>query len=509
MTHRVLYLTSDLELLKKRLPEILTCSESSAAELAKQSYPEEVRPLASIFASAPELLHHKWASAILAQVPLSAWTRGAGDEAQIVLGKEASLRFLSHAPLPENATEELRQLLFRQTLFKTLLDRMPAATQRIYRPMLQWVAHDELGDLGLAIHPLGSDTSFGHNLVFFESLMDMQIKIYEKQWAESENWPQEESIPPQVTRKYSKAALNYVSNLVDRWLVEDTDEAEKAPDSLLALVSANLSTNRALLEFAALDSRGYEAAKMAIELLEGLNRQGITEVPIEFEGLSLDEGVKKLKEILTRWFAHSGSILGVDPFFSRPMNASDIDLVVSWSRQIQENYMGSRGSRDGLEAARANHGTSNHLFMFAIAVVGAFYSKTRTDHEFTGRSNSSYSVFPGRKLIAGGEREAPPTHANQLLMQAYGQIYFANSGWGLYADRLPLYFETASIKRAHLQQLLHHVVKGRKSSQLLVLNKRLQCFINSMRAAKAPFQEETQTPQASGRSPLTNAPSAG
>lgn len=478
MTHRVPYLTSDLEQLKTRLPGILTCPHEVAAQLAKKQYPEEVSLLANILAEAPDLLHHKWASAILAQVPLSAWVRGTGGEAQIEPSKEASLRFLARDPLPEKATEELKQLAFRQKIFELLLDKMPAATQRIYRPMLQWVAHDELGGAGMTRHPMSSDTSFGHNLVFFESLMDMQIHAYERQWAESTNWSSEESIPAQVTRECSQAALNHVSSLVDKWIAEDAGQAENIPDSLLALVSANLSANRVLLEFAGLESRGIEAAGMVIGLLEGLNRQGITEVPMEVEGLGAVEGAEKIKEILIRWFAHGGALLGVDPF-KRPMNVSDIDLVVNWSLQLQENYIGIRGRRGGREEAKANHGTSNNLFIFAISIVGAFYSSTRTDHEFTGNSNSSYSVFPGRKLIAKGERETPPTHANHLLMQAYGQIYFANSGWDLRADLLPTYFETASIKRAHIQQLLHYAIKSRTPSQLLMLNRRLQLFRGS------------------------------
>jgi hypothetical protein len=485
MTHRVPYLTSDLEQLKSRLPGILTCTADAAAELAKKQYPEEVRLLADILAEAPDMLHHKWASIILAQVPLSAWVHGTGGEIQIEPSKEASLRFLACDPLPEQATEELKQLAFRQKLFELLLGRMPTAMQRIYRPMLRWVAHDEVGDPGMARHPLSSDTSFGHNLVFFESLMDMQIHIYEQQWAESVGWSSEESIPAQVTRECSQAALNHLSKLVEKWINEDAGEAECIPNSLLALVSANLSVNRVLLEFAGLESRGFEAAKMAIELLEALNRQGITEVPMEIEGLSLDEGAEKLKEILTRWFGHGGSLTGIDPVFRRPMNASDIDLVASWSLQLQDNYIGIRGRRGGREAAKANHGTSNHLFIFAVAIVAAFYSNTKTDHEFTGSSNSRYSVFPGRKLIASGARESPPTHANHLLMQAYGQIFFANSGWDLYADRLPIYFETASIKRAHIQQLLHFVIKDRTPRQLLMLNCRLQSLRDSERVAQA------------------------
>ena len=401
-------------------------------------------------------------------------------DAKIKPTKEASLRFLACDPLPEKATKQLKQLAFRQKIFELLLSRMPAATRRIYRPMLHWVPNNELGDPGMTRHPMSSDTSFGHNLVFFESLMDAQIHAYEMHWAESTNWSTAESIPAQVTREYSQAALKYMLNLVDKWIAEDAGEAGNIPDSLLALVSANLSANRVLLEFAGLESRGFEAARMAIELLEGLNRQGITEVPIEVEGLDAVKGAEKIKEILMRWFAHGGELLGIAPF-KRPMNASDIDLVVNWSLQLQENYIGIRGKRGGREKAEANHGTSNHLFIFAIVIVGAFYSSTRTDHEFIGNSNSSYSVFPGRKLISSGKRKAPPTHANHLLMQAYGQIYFANSGWGLRADLLSTHFETASIKRAHIQQLINYAIKGRASSQLFMLNKRLQSFMNRNR----------------------------
>ncbi|PKA71066.1 hypothetical protein ATI02_4018 [Pseudomonas baetica] len=58
-------------------------------------------------------------------------------------------------------------------------------------------------------------------------------------------------------------------------------------------------------------------------------------------------------------------------------------------------------------------------------------------------------------------------------MQAYGQIFFGNQDWDILASRVREHAETASIKRAHIEQLVRFATKGRPSSSLLGLSRRL------------------------------------
>jgi len=303
--------------------------------------------------------------------------------------------------------------------------------------------------------------------------MDRQLYASEQLWVQRHQWAKSQSVPAKVTRALSRQALDHFKKILSQWFEEDAAGQQSASDSLLALISANLSANRVLLEFAAKEARGREAAGLAIGILGQLNKLGITEVPVEMDNLCPRDAILQLKDGLTNWFGPKGRLVGPDSEFKRPMNHSDIDLAVRWSAQLQEMYIHTRGQRGGPEEARDNHGKSPHLFIFALTLVGAFYNSVKTDNEFKGKSNSSYAVFPGRKLISIGASHAPPPHAAELLMQAYGQIFFGNQDWDILASRVREHAETASIKRAHIEQLVRFATKGRPSSSLLGLSRRL------------------------------------
>lgn len=471
---RVPYQTSELELVKSKLADILTMEPGAISTWVRKEHSFEVIPLIEVFKLAASQLHHKWPAVVLAQVPVSAWVTGPGEVEHIKPSSVASMRYLSRESLGEDALDELEQVRTRKKLLEALLEQMSPLCRSAYRPMLRWVDRDKLGDTSVARFPLSSDSAFGYNLLVLEYLMSKQLRVYEMDWCRETNWPKSETIPAEVTRACSQGALQHLRNLVLRWC-EDSESLSGVPDSLLALVSANLSVNRALLELAAMEARGMEAAHMNEQFLRELNQQYIFEVPHVMDDYDPEEGERQLQKVLTCWFGHGGLRLRPGTFFQRPMNDSDIEMVVLWSQQLQQIYMRERGGLDGPEAARIAHGSSCNRFIFAIAMVGAFYCNVRTAQEFTGHSNSTYAVFPDRGKVSSGNRQIP-THAAHFLMQAYGQIFFANSGWDLRAERVREYAETASIKRSHLQQLLHFAVKGRTSRELLALNQHLQRF---------------------------------
>ena len=439
----------------------------------RKKHPSEVSALAGVFKLAVSELHHKWQAAVLAQVPVSAWVSGPGELPHIKPSSAASMRYLSRESLGEDAIAELQQVRTRQQLLEALLEKMSPSCRSAYRPMLRWVDYDKLGDSNVAQFPLSSDSAFGYNLLLLETLMGQQLHIYEEDWQKENNWPENQCIPPDVTRACSLGALQHIGNQVQRWC-QDIVSLGGVPESLLAQVSANLSANRALLEYAAIEARGMEAARMNEQFLRELNRQGVFEVPKAMENYGPSECEPLLRNWLASRFRHDGSLLLSDSFFQRPMNDSDIEMVILWSQQLQQMYIRERGSLGGPEVASRVHGSSCNRFIFAMTIVGAFYSNARTDHEFTGHSGPTYAVFPDRGEAANGNRKTPPTHAAHFLMQAYGQMFFANSGWDLRADRVREYAETSSIKRSHIQQLLHYAVKERTSRELLALHRNLQ-----------------------------------
>ncbi|MCY1394936.1 hypothetical protein D9M71_98640 [compost metagenome] len=470
MARHVPYGTRELELLKTKLSGILSRPETEVVALVKQHYAHEVIKLVQIFEEVPKDLNRKWMAALLAQVASSAWRKGPGGEMQIDPGQGASARYLSLVPLPDDAVKENKHLTTRKQLFERLLEKMPAVASRAYRPMLHWVQHDELGDPGMTSHPLASDTLFGHNLNIFEELMQLQVAQYERQWLRSESWPSNIPTPCSVTRECSQASLGHFSKIVQQWLENGKSQVQEAvPDSLLALTSANLSVNRVLLEIAAVEARNKEAADLVVSTLQALNDQGVTEVPILFDGLGLEDGLDALRTLFKAWFGYGGSMLAGGSVFTRPMNDSDIENVLAWSQQIRDSYIRMRGRNDP-----DNHRTCCHLFIFCLPIIGAFYLGTMTAREFAGKSNSRYSVFPGRALLAKGKAQSPGPHANYILMLAYGMIFHSNAGWNLFADCVRDHATTTSIKRSHIQQLVRFATKNRTPRELLVLHNALQ-----------------------------------
>lgn len=469
--YRADYPTPELELVKNKLPDILTMEPDGISNWVRTKYSAEILPLAEVFNLAASELHHKWQTAVLAQVPLSAWVSGPGDVLHIRPSSVASMRYLSHES--QHARHELQQVRTRQELLKQLLEKMPPLYQIAYRPMLRWVEYDKLGDPSVARYPLSSDSAFGYNLLVLENLMDKTLHDYEKNWCRENNWPENESVPNEVVRKYSLDALQHLESKVQEWC-EDSASLNNVPESLLAIISANLSVNRALLELAAIEARGMEAMGMNEQFLRELNRQEVLEVPREIDDCGPEECDLYLQEVLTSWFGHGGSMLQSGSFFQRPMNGSDINMVVLWSRQLQQMYILERGGRGGPETARRIHGGPGNRFIFAMVMAGAFYCNASTAYEFTGHSNPTYAVFPDRGKVASGHRQTPPTHAANFFMQAYGQVFFANSGWDLRFERVREYAETASIKRSCEQLLLHFAVKNRTSRELLALHRHLQ-----------------------------------
>lgn len=458
------------ELLYRHLPGILSIEQGDLPALLKQ-HREEAGQIARLFELVSDQMEsHKWSDAVLAKVPLDSWTRGPGNTVHISPVRAGSMRYLSREKEPMDKALELVQA--RRTLLEGLLDRMPPPLRLQYRSMMEWRDAVHFGSVDIARYKLSSDSAFGYNLVFLEHLLSQQIFIYDQNWRKEERIPIDEATPCAVTHASSQMALDHLSSIIQGWVAEQGSLSAVVPESMLARVSANLSVNRALLERAAMDELGAEAAEMSVPFLTELNRQGITAVPEAIVECSPDEVLHRVREQLKAWFAHGGSLTSSDGFFQRRMTTSDIDAIVQWSLDLQELYMSSRGAQGGPESAKESHGNPGNFFIFALAMAASFYCKARAPYELTGKNNSTYAVFPPR----GRRGDELPTHASQMLMQCYGQMFFPNTGWNIHAERVNAYAETTRIKRAHVQQLLSFAVKHRSSRELLAVHTRLQYY---------------------------------
>ncbi|MBP0941011.1 hypothetical protein V2K16_14415 [Pseudomonas alliivorans] len=488
MPPRALYRTDQLEIVKRKLPGVLTLTVKEVACLAKQFHPDEVDRLATILVEAPARLHHKWLAQIMGSVPIKAWVTGPDNELYVSAPKEASMRFLSERlPLRER-TKRAQLEAFRTELFYDLFSNMTPLKRRFHEPMLALASPEDLQPYFPGWMQPTAETNFGLELLHLEKMFDLLVSNEEQKWVAENAHPTSLTLPNDALRKCSEKALVFVLNRLEQWIREDAPEAEKAPNSMLGLVSANLSANRAMLEYSAVDDRGVEAAKLTEGFLRALNAKGITEVPMEMNALAPDTSLFVLKNLLQKWFSHEGLLIEPSGFFNRTMTDSDINIVVTWAPIVQESYIRSQAASRPFAEVMGAHDSSNNLFIFALALVGAFYQSTRTSHEFTGRSNSVYSVFPGRALHKSNRVIVPPTHALTVLIQTYGLIFFANSDWDLFPDRVIARAETKRIRRAHFQQLLCFMTKGRSSGELVLLHRRLRDARKEFQLAVASSQ---------------------
>jgi hypothetical protein len=481
------YDTVELERVKRNLSNILTMDVPTVSALAKRSQ-FEVRPLASVVQAASANLNQKWGAAVLAQLPPS--SLGIDHNGMLRIKADASsMRYLSSK---SNAEDGNHLVAARKELFIDLINKMDAKGRDAYREMLNWTDIDKCELFKNHESPLSSDTNFGHSLAILEHLFLGQTEIYDQHWRENEQLDDDVPIPPIVTQTSSFRAIEHLTGFIEGWLESADTLPSSVPESLLARVSANLSTNRVLLERASINACGLEAATMNGAFLTELNRFGVTEVPDEMFECPHEEGPKRLHRILSAWFGYGGKMIKPNSYFARPMTDSDIEIVLEWSGELQRRYILGRGRSTNShigpaaeEAAKAlaekSHGSPANLFIFATTMLGAFYEQTRAVREFTGHSSPKYAVFPDRGDSAKGMRITPPAHAEQILQQAYGQIFFCNKqAWALRPEGIKEYADAASIKRAHLEQFIFFATKGRTSRQLLAL------FQNLTRKSERP-----------------------
>ncbi len=456
-----------------RVEAVLSVEDDRKGELRswirQRKFEDDLASFYAVSESVTYKLNAQWMKAILAALPDKFWSMSQEGIPRLnQTGSAASLRLLSTAWNGKEKQESVLHQAARKEVMQSLLDHIPEADRGAYRDMLSWVDTTEREG-----NEVPGDTRFGLALFELERMMDAMVAEQELRWRRQSTLDDSQTTPVDVREKFSAIALRQAFYFMARcW--EYGKNTREMPDSLLALLSTNMSCNKAVLEYAALNYRGREALEMTVSFLRELNAQGIREVPRAFDDLSPAECDGAIFTTFQTWFGHKGDFIGPGTLFAKHMTNSDIQELVDLSRQLQAEYIATRGSCSIFPNSQAQkiHGSSCNRFIFALVLTAAFYGGTRTDQEFVVGKNSSYAVFPDRQSIK--KRDLLTTHAKDALLKAYGLVFFGNSGWNLVPDEVEQYARGTETRRLHNQVAILCAVKGRTPAELMGLYENLK-----------------------------------
>ncbi|APA84057.1 hypothetical protein BJG93_00555 [Paraburkholderia sprentiae WSM5005] len=478
------YTDEEFRRARENLADILSVGECAASEILHDGYLNEVHSLVGLLQQASNALAHKWNALLLAKLPVDAWDIGPTGERRITPRNFASMRYLS--PLLTGKDKEVADLWVtaRKNLSSVLHE--PGGP---YAAMTEWKPAEQFRSKVAQNLPFGDDIAFMETIIGLDNLLGQQITLFAGRRHKALGLPVGVALPAEEDKRCSRDALQFMKQNVDAWC-KDASLAGKAPDSLRARIAVNLSVNRALWETCAKDTIGEEAATVAAQFLSRLNGCGITTVPDEVP----TRGTKwtGLAELLSRWFGAKGWLREQDDVFTRVMTPQDIDRAVQLTESVQKRYKANRGGNGGPELAERIHGNPENLFIFAMATVSVFYVKghwggksqlrpVQTLKEIPAEHNKSSSRYPAFSTLDSGDGLMFPIHAEELIEQVYGQMFFSNQDWNLQGENVRQHAETQAIKRAFHEQLFEFAVKGRTSRELLNLFTQAAAYIEQQK----------------------------
>ncbi|MGB8417609.1 hypothetical protein [Paraburkholderia sp.] len=463
----------DRRMVKRKLASILSVGKRRADKLVNDAPEADVQALAELFRKVSGKLASKWLAPILAGLTDQDWGISEAGERCVFDGGTASMRYLSHE-LPQEHEAACKYLTQRSVLMTGLHVRKGP-----YNALTRWEGPAPGCVDKMPTVKLNVDTAFGSTLSHLESsLSDATLVVVQKD-REAQGIPDTVSTPPMAMIRASQHVLGRMKSKLDEWCRVENPSVH-LPDSLLTLVSAHLSVNRALWELCAKDARGAEAAQCSISFLGELNARGIRTVPADAALWDYVAGGRReiLRRLLASWFGYKGQLTD-EGYFKRAMSDADVETVVHVSEQMQARYIaGPRTSVSKLhdpESPVRAHGSAENLFLFAMATVSTWYVKGywgrdepqpfQTTREFPSKSSSKRAAF---------QAENPQIHTEELVSQIYGQMFFGNRPGNLLVDDVREYARSQSVQRAHLQQTLEYAVKKRTVQELMNLHTHVQ-----------------------------------
>lgn len=498
--------------------DILTRSEQDARARISAAPIREINALYKALTSDVQMngvRAREWRAHTLSRLPLSQWKEDDGFFSVLPFG-ETSLKYLSAVELDEKDARALDQLENREVLCDALKNQLPVQVLEQYQPMLEWIKVDTYGNA----HPLLADLALSLATNAIERLFEKEYRKVDMELRRRDRIPASIATPSdwmswlgEQAGRYSKAELMMLDVLPMLSLYADSDptsqqdaaqavDGEKkrlATDGELTLeLLCNIVANRALLESARIAELASRAAASAVKLLSVLNRQGIVAVPL----VENDDDIRK---VLSSWFGHGG-LMGAEPGFGAPLQGTAMEVVIYQALQVQIHYLHTRTGGDRHvhfsvlpwdvpmkfvmdPAGRVQlhysythtggdarvHASAQHKFIFALALVACLYGgeDVMVDKEFMADTNRTYAPFPAQSKGLQNRLAPLGAHAREMIKSLYGQIYFANEGWEIRADKLQSYVSNMALKRSCAQELVFDVFKRLPPSRLLTLWQKL------------------------------------
>ncbi|OWY27774.1 hypothetical protein [Herbaspirillum robiniae] len=472
--------------------DMLTQPEQEAQARISAAPVREIDALHKAFSSDVQMngVHaRKWRAHTLSRLPLSQWKEEDGFFSVLPFG-ETSLKYLNAVDLDENDGRALNQLENREVLCDALKNVLPAQVLEQYLPMLEWIKVDTYDNA----HPLLTDLTLSLATNSIEYLFYKEYRKVEAEWRSRKSIPETMATPfdwmswlGEQALRYSKAQLVIWDVLPSPFLSSNsapTNQEEafqgggneeiqhRGTDGQLTLeLLCNIVANRALLESAKIAELASRAAAGAVKLLSVLNGQGIVAAPQV-------ENDDDIREILSMWFG-LGGLMSAESGFGTPLQGTAMEVVIHQAGQVQLHYLHTRAG--GITRV---HASTQHKFIFALALVACMYGgeDVIVDKEFMADTNPTYAPFPSQSK--GLQKRLAPlgAHAREMIKSLYGQIYFANEGWEIRADKLQSYMTNMALKRSCAQELVFDVFKRLPPLRLLTLWQKLNDMADQQQA---------------------------
>lgn len=503
------YSRLDREVVLNHLPDVFSIDKAQAEELIDR-YADEISALASVLVGAGTGNLRQWASVIMAKLPRNICQFG--EHGLIISmqegGARSSLKFLSsidnlefeditkspeaHAEVYRSIHRGLYAEYCRRSKIKMSSDDGEADIGKL---LMSWFDSAKADD-EFSRHPWSSDTNFGRVLYFIENDLEMGVKYLIAEKNSIDGFCGGSDLVPSVEFDFYKSELDtylkaldgiisefqpgrYAADALgidDDWsLVEVQRKFDDVPDSLIFLFSVHLSVNKAINEANAQNGMHQTAFEMLYGFICALNEVGVSEAPDFILGLDFFECEDALRGVILGWFGSGGSFLGKHPTFKKPIFESDVDNILQWTVPLRDAYLKGRGAFEfgeirqmiepDLKVDLKSSFNSFHRFLLAVVMLAAYYDGARVDNELFGSKNRTKSVFPARGFL----RPGPSIHVEEVLLAAFGQVYYSNTSFDISAECLFSYAEHREKIRELKMLLLWKCAKGRSARDISII----------------------------------------
>ena len=484
MAHEQAYTEDDHRTARKYVADILSMKVETATAMLQGGRQHDALVLLALIQKISGTIARKWNAPLLVKLPETAWEVSLAGQRRVTPLDFASMRYLSPRLSSDEKQIAEKWMAERERLMKGLHE--PDAP---YAALTEWKSPGQFKLEAANRLPFNGDIAFAETVIWLENLLKNAIQRGTRSRHNALGLSENQPLPLNEDKRCTLAALESLKSEVKEW-VSDSSLVGEVPDSLRARLSVNLAVNRALWETCAMDARGEEATLVAKEFLSQMNACGVTAVPAPPPPPFV---VSWLTATLSQWFGAGGRMRKKDAFFERVLSEAEIETALELAQSVQRRYILGRGAGFKPGDGQLAHGSPRNLFIFVMATLSVYYVKghwgdvaesrpVQVPREFRSSQTRSSLRYPASSPLndedRSGEGRMLRIHAEELIEQVYGQMFFANEGWGLFAQKLEDHAEKQALKRACAEQLLEFAVKGRSSQELLNLFTQVDAYVD-------------------------------